>query len=72
MGKHNTEHRKSLLQRVDHHEKLMALIADRLNHQVDPEFKMLAGAIQKNKEDIDILRTFITRSRWDKIKGVFK
>ena len=52
MTKGNTEQRKSLLQRVDHHEKILALIADRLNNNVDPELKMLAGAIQTNKDDI--------------------
>jgi hypothetical protein len=52
MTKDNTEHRKSLIQRVDHHEKILALLADRLNNNVNPELKMLAGAIQKNKDDI--------------------
>ena len=68
MSKNNTEHRKSLIQRVDHHEKIIGLLADRLNNNVDPELKMLAGAIQKNKTELERLNTWLDRSWWQRMK----
>jgi len=76
MGKGNTEHRKTLIQRVDHHEKILALIADLLDNQVDPELKMLAGAIQQNKDDIANIVEWIDMGvfgrLWFNIKEVFR
>jgi len=69
MTKNNTENRKSLIQRVDHLEKIIGLLADRLNNNVDPELKLLAGAIQKNKEDIEKLDSWVHLNWYARLRG---
>jgi len=67
---------RNAVERLEHHEKILALLIDRINENVDPELKMLAGAIQQNKEDIAGIVEWIDRGpfgrTWDRIREVFR
>ena len=67
---------RNAVERLEHHEKILALLIDRINENVDPELKMLAGAIQQNKEDIAGIVEWIDMGvfgrLWFNIKEVFR
>ena len=64
--KKEAPNRTNVLERLDHHEKILHLVIDRLNENIDPELKMFAGAIQKNKEDIEGIVGWLARGWWNR------
>jgi hypothetical protein len=67
MKKKKEEGPRNAADRLDHHEKILGLLADRLNNEVIPLLRRNEKAIEKNRQAIESIVEWIDRGVWGRM-----
>lgn len=67
MAKREAPDRRNVVERLDEHERLLALIIDKINEDIAPFHTTVAKEVVRNSACIEVLNEWVERGAWGRL-----